>query len=100
MNNHQRFPNKLSKNTANAVFDLLLEYGAQEDSRGSFVGYLTDYNGYSHEFRFVGEFGGGGKLRYGSIGGLYATMYPESSTPVREQRLAELNQRLRQIEVK
>lgn len=91
------YPNSLSADTAHKVFDLLLSFGANKDDRDIFVEYLTNYNGYNHEFRFMGEFGAGGKLRYSSFRGFYVTMYPEDSTTLSVARLHELNNQLRQI---
>ncbi len=88
----------LSIDLANKVFDLLVaDYGAQERHRRSFVAYFANKSDFSQEFRFEGIFGGGGKIRLDSHYGLFATYYPESATPEREQKIRILNDQLRDI---
>lgn len=88
---------KLLGYQANQVWDLLeAEYGAGSDpwTRRSFVDYLTRGDTSGHEFRFMGIFGPGGKLRLNNYDGLYVTYYPESETPERKAKAAILNAQL------
>ena len=46
---------------------------------------------FSHEYRFMGAFGFGGKLRLGSVYGLTADYYPESRTAELDAKMRDLN---------
>jgi hypothetical protein len=85
---------KLTAAQANKVWNLLTsKYGAKEEDRYSFCEYFTKDNRFSHEYRFMGIFGFGGKIRLG-YRGLYADYYPESSTPKLDAEMSSLNDAL------
>lgn len=88
---------KLTTEQANKVWDLLVQgYGAQESDRSSFVEYLTTPDSY-HEFRFMGIFGFGGKLRLSSYHGLTADYYWESETHYLNHKMRALNDKLEKL---
>lgn len=80
----------ISADDANAIWDILVQFGTPEFWRDSFVAIAQE--GF-REYRFQGEFGFGGKL-WNHRGSWSATYYPEDRNPSRDSRLAELNVRL------
>ncbi len=81
---------KLTTQQANEVYDLLvLIGGAHEYYRTGFVEYFTE-DDYSHEYRFMGHFGIGGKVRL-EYRGLSADYYHEYRTPELDRRMKVLN---------
>lgn len=83
--------NLLPEPVANAVWDLLMEYGASEHQRIEFLAATTGRG--ITEFRFQGEFGFGGKF-WVSAGRWYVSCYSEDLTAARQTRLNEANARL------
>lgn len=82
---------KLTQEQANKVWDLLTsKYGAQENDRYSFCEYYTKDNQFSHEYRFMGIFGFGGKIHL-DLHGLSADYYPECETPKLNVEMSNLN---------
>ena len=84
------------------VYDLLMQYGAKESTRGEFLDYHCherDRLGvdYSREFRFMGRFGFGGKLRTEGMRWLRADYYSEDRTPERDRDCAALNEALKAL---
>jgi hypothetical protein len=90
---------KLTKAQANAVWDILVHYGANENKRESFVSYLTQDATGGHEFRFGGIFGMGGKLRLRAWHGLTADYYYEDETPSLNMKMRSLNTELSRLSV-
>lgn len=65
--------------------------GASEMRRGEFRSYVeTHPKDFPFEFRFMGHFGFGGKLRL-KKGYFQADYYPEDKTRDRDQKLVTLN---------
>ena len=98
MNN---FPKCLTKDQAYRVYDLLMKYGASKnpDSRETFMYYFTEeIPRSSHEWRFCGMFGFGGKIRLQSHRGLSVDFYSEDETPERLNKLSELKKELEALQ--
>jgi hypothetical protein len=90
----------VSREQANEIWDILLSYGAQEKNRDSFVAYFVAESDL-HEYRFCGVFGGGGKIRLGTIENPYfVTYYSESETKEREELLQRVNSELKNLAIK
>lgn len=83
----------LTKEQAEKVFDIIVKYGAKPNLKDYFVDYVTKPTSAHKEFRFMGEFGGGGKL-YVTFLKVYAGFYREDSTPERARRVDEANAEL------
>jgi hypothetical protein len=88
--------NVITKEQANAVFDILIEEcKAQEFDRDQFVRYMTtDPDDGFKEFRFGGTLGFGGKCKL-SNGSVYTSYYAEDHT---EARMAASNAANRRID--
>lgn len=87
--------NKISKEKANNVYDLLVSIGgAYEPDRGNFIYHHTESKGGCDEWRFGGKLGFGGKYRsgYNSV-----NCYMEDETDERKSIITELNCALRNI---
>ncbi len=80
----------ISAKWCNRIYDLLVEYGADEDIRESFC-HIHSTEG-CNEWRFQGKFGFGGKFR--NHREWYADCYPEDENPERGTLLKELNEKL------
>jgi len=76
---------------ANQIYDLLVEYGALEDDRQSFI-YHAERGGFD-EWRFQGIFGFGGKFRNRGDK-WYVDYYQEHQTPERDTAEKELTEKL------
>lgn len=87
---------RLTKEQANKVFDILVEYGARSDDRYSFISYLSEQHE-NHEFRFRGIFGFGGKFRLNGYSGFQADYYPESHTVELDLKMVELKKKLKTL---
>ena len=81
---------------ANKVYDILVQFGAREDDRDSFVYHHCKDKYPATEWRFCGVFGFGGKYRSGNN---YVTYYSEDETPERETKLNEVNELLNKMEI-
>lgn len=94
------FIEALTPAEADKVWDILVEeVGANPDKTGwmysAFMRYVTVSEGpFSHEFRFQGSLGFGGKFLNGAGPGWRVTCYPESETPERRAAIDEANRRL------
>lgn len=91
------FNNKpMSEEAAQKVYDILVDTcGAKngDDERATFVyEYTSDCP--THEYRFCGELGMGGKFRYPSM---IVTCYEENRTPKRDVMITSANERLAQF---
>lgn len=87
---------KFDERDAGRIYDVLIEEcGATAFHREQCVRYLTDEHG-SHEFRFQGSLGFGGKVYYNG-GRLYVSCYPEDRTPERTAMIRSANARLNEI---
>jgi hypothetical protein len=87
---------KLTAQQANEVYDLLVKLGgANEYYRLNFVEYFIE-DDFSHEYRFMGYFGIGGKVRL-EYRGLSADYYRENRTPELDQKMKALNLALSQL---
>ena len=76
--------------TPDEVFTLLVvEAGANERFRDDFVQYLASDTS-SHEYRFMGDLGFGGKL-YQQHGRYWISCYREDETPRRLEIIAKVN---------
>jgi hypothetical protein len=75
------------------VYDLLVQYGARESERLSFVQYMTSDWQSPREWRFCGIFGFGGKCRRGPRG-VSVDYYPEDHTKRLDRKCAELNAKI------
>lgn len=87
---------KLNEAQAEAIYDLLVEHGATDDpgDRRFFVSYVTDRNErWDFEYRFMGQFGFGGKLYEGGPVPL-VDQYREDETPESKAAIAALNERI------
>lgn len=85
---------KLTEDFANKVYDILVQFGAQESERSDFIyHHCVDKYGCS-EWRFCGVFGFGGKYRSGWNG---VTAYPENITPKMQAELTKCNLLLKQL---
>lgn len=78
------------------VWDLLVRHGARESSRREFLDYhLGRYSirepDAAREFRWMGKFGGGGKLYSHGMRSLYVGYYSEDRTHERDAIEAEIN---------
>lgn len=80
------------------VYDLLVQYGARENERISFVQYMTSDCQSPHEWRFCGIFGFGGKCRSGPRG-VTVDYYCEDHTKTLDRKCAELNAKIAAIKV-
>lgn len=79
----------LTKDRANAVYDVLVEHaGAAEEGREGFV-YLQT-NGHLPEYRFLGSLGFGGKFWHDG-GRWYVSAYREDMTPERQAAIDATN---------
>lgn len=84
---------KLTVEQANEVYNLLVrEAGASEYYRDNFIEYLTEED-WSHEYRFMGIYGFGGKLRLNQRG-LSADYYQENRTNELDRKMNALNNAL------
>jgi hypothetical protein len=71
--------------------------GANEGSREEFRSCVQNHKeGFPFEFRFMGHFGFGGKLRM-KEGYFQADYYPEDKTDERERKLRALNYNLARL---
>lgn len=71
--------------------------GANESQRTEFKSYVENHpQGLPFEFRFMGHFGFGGKLRMRQ-GYFQADYYPEDKGADRDQKLATLNHNLARL---
>lgn len=86
----------LTKEQAEKVFDIIVKYGAPTNLKDQFVSYVTSPEQWDKEFRFRGEFAGGGKLHV-TRDGACVSFYPEDRTPERVARQAEVNAELAHI---
>lgn len=89
-----KYPEKVSSETANKIVCVLVKYGMSEHSSRNLVSDLSERSFSRNndlEFRFMGIFGFGGKVRYGTWDGFRADYYPESRTP-------ELNEKMKELE--
>lgn len=81
----------LTDEQADKVFSILVQFGVHKNLRRDFVDYVTRPNHHlSKEYRFMGEFGMGGKL-YISLSGVRAGYYVEDDSPSFRKRIKELN---------
>jgi len=88
------------KDAALAAYEIAAEEcGAPDDyrDRQGFVEYVTKYDGYPKEWRFVGSLGFGGKLRYNQDLGFYVDMYRKDETPERKAAVRFANNRLAKL---
>jgi len=90
--------NNLPESTWSQVFDLLVKLaGAKEVFRSNFITCLTGEDvvafGNCYEYRFQGDLGFGGKLRYDGER-LWVTCYAEDETPGRLKTMDDLNEKL------
>lgn len=82
---------------ADQVWSLLVrEAGAREDERADFVAYVSEPNR-SHEWRFMGLLGGGGKLYVNTNNGVHVGCYAEDETPKRRAIIDVVNAALRRM---
>lgn len=90
----------VTREQANEIWDILLRYGAEQSERRSFVAYFVTKLDH-HEYRFCGVFGGGGKIRLGTVHNPYfVTYYSESETKEREELLQRVNSELKNLAIK
>jgi len=88
----------LTNEQATKVFGLLVrDYGASRDQWYGFRDYFTQTCFHGHEYRFMGIFGIGGKLRLDTYSGLRADYYRESETPELNQKMETLNLELKKM---
>lgn len=98
---------KLSQEQAHNIYTILVGCGADSEMRESFVHYVTHYAN-SHEWRFQGDFGFGGKLYTSSefrlVNGkpeqwikVKVKCYPEDMTEERRNLLEKVNKRLDEV---
>ena len=78
---------------AEQIYNVLVnEGGAREKEREDFIRYITDEQD-THEWRFGGTLGSGGKL-YVNISGVYVQYYQESTSPAREKIVDIMNAKI------
>lgn len=81
---------KLTVEQANEVYNLLVHRaGAHEYYRRCFIDDLTEEE-WTHEYRFMGIYGIGGKLWLGAAKGLSVDYHPENRTPELDQKMKVL----------
>ena len=83
---------------ANRIWDILVkDAGAHEHHRENFVHYLIEPVRHGHEYRFMGDFGFGGKLHYTPTRGAWVSCYPEDQTDERKARIDSINAELANV---
>jgi len=76
-----------------ALYDVLVAYAdADHARRDDFIAYLCRESG-SHEWRFMGSLGMGGKL-FKSCGRIWVSCYSEDETPKRRATIARVNREI------
>ncbi len=100
---------ELENKYAEKVYDLLMEYSFPEDdfykerNKLGFCSYWKE-NLSSLEYRFQGIFGFGGKFhclfdrRTKKTSHWFVSYYPENTTPYLDEKLGELNDKLKKLE--
>lgn len=89
---------KMNKDKLNKVYDILVELcGASEHMRYAFIEYHSnnnEYCGFSHEWRFGGKLGFGGKYRMERN---QVDCYQEDETLARKKLIKKINIKLKEI---
>lgn len=93
---------RLDEATAHACYDTLVELAGASgdpDNRRAFVEYFGRRQdaGWSHEWRFCGHLGFGGKLYLSRWDGPHVDCYREDRTEQRAAMIAAVNERLAEI---
>jgi hypothetical protein len=88
----------LTREQAAEVFCLLVrDYGVSREQWYDFCDYFTQPRFHGHEYRFMGIFGMGGKIRLDDHQGLRADYYHESETPELNQKMKTLKAELHKM---
>jgi len=97
----ERKPGSHDQGTLEKVYDILVECaGARDDAydKMTFVRSALNWD-YEHnfEYRFMGNLGGGGKIRLPLKGAPYVDCYRENETPERKAMMEETNRKLKAL---
>lgn len=87
----------LTYEQADKVFNILIQYGMKKDLRRDFILYVSRSTPGDKEYRFMGEFGRGGKVTVSNMG-VRVGYFSKDCTPERLARCIEANELLREFE--
>lgn len=89
----------LDVETANKVYDILVEHAGASDSENSRLAFTyAQCRQYLTEYRFIGSLGFGGKFRRGGHNqDLYVDCYSEDRSPARYEAIISTNMALREL---
>lgn len=85
----------LNENISNKIYDILVEEcGANETKRENFVWSMCDSKYPTHEYRFIGNLGFGGKVWNLGHKAWYVSCYKEDNNEVKQKAIDRANEKL------